>query len=55
MATVPDSQQRRRPPAAVDVGAAECDSMCRRLEHPEIERVDWLRRFLAGMPSALRA
>jgi hypothetical protein len=52
MATVPDSQERRRTSAAIDVAAAECDGVRRQLEHPEIERVDRL-RFLAGTPSAL--
>jgi hypothetical protein len=52
MATVPDSQERRRTSAAIDVAAAECDGMRRQLEYLEIERVDRL-RFLAGTPSAL--
>jgi hypothetical protein len=55
MATVPDSQTRRRTSPAIDVAAAKCDGMRRQLEHPEIEQVDRLRRFLAGTPSALRA
>jgi hypothetical protein len=54
MATVSDSQERRRTSAAIDVAAAECDGMRRQLEHPEIEQVDRLRRFLAGTPCALR-
>jgi hypothetical protein len=52
MATVPDSQERRRTSAAIDVAAAECDGMRRQLEYRDIERVDRL-RFLAGTPSAL--
>ena len=55
MATVPDSQERRRTSAAIDAAAAEYDGMRPQLEHPEIEQVDRLRRLLAGMPSALRA
>jgi hypothetical protein len=55
MAAVSDSQARRRTSAAIDVAAAECDGMRRQLEHPEIEQVDRLRRFVAGTPSALRA
>jgi hypothetical protein len=55
MATVPDSQERRRTSAAIDVAAANYDGMCRQLEHPEIEQVDRLRRLRAGTPSALRA
>jgi hypothetical protein len=54
MATVPDSQTRRRTSPAIDVAAAECDGMRLQLEHPEIERVDRLRRLRAGTPSALR-
>jgi hypothetical protein len=55
MATVPDSQTRRRTSAVIDVAAAKCDGMCRQLEHPEIEQVDRLRRFRAGTLFALRA
>ena len=55
MTTVPDSQERRRKSAAIDVAATEYDGMLRQLEHPEIEQTDRLRRFLAGTPSALRA
>ena len=55
MTTVPDSQERRRKSAAIEVAAAEHDGMRRQLEHPDIERVDRLRRFLAGTPSALWA
>jgi hypothetical protein len=53
MATVPDSQERRRTSAAIDVAAAECTGMRRQLDNPDIEQVDRL-RFLAGTPSALR-
>jgi hypothetical protein len=52
MATVPDSRERRRTSAAIDVAAAEYDGVRRQLEHPEIERVDRL-WFLAGTPFAL--
>jgi hypothetical protein len=56
MATVPDSQERQRTSAAIVVAAAAgYDGMRRQLEHPEIEQVDRLQRFLAGTPSALRA
>jgi hypothetical protein len=55
MATVPDSQERQRTSAAIDAAAPGYDGMRRQLEHPEIEQVDRLRRFLAGTPSALRA
>jgi hypothetical protein len=54
METVSDSQARRRTSAAINVAAAKCDGMRRQLVYPEIEQVDRLRRFLAGMPSALR-
>jgi hypothetical protein len=50
-----DSQTRRRTSPAIDVAASKCAGMRRQLEHPEIEQVDRLRRFLAGTPSALRA
>jgi hypothetical protein len=40
MATVPDSQERQRTSAAIDVAAPGYDGMRRQLEHPEIEQVD---------------
>jgi hypothetical protein len=55
MATVPDSQARRRKSAAIDVAAEECDGVRRQLEYLEIEQVDRLRRFPAGTLSALWA
>jgi hypothetical protein len=55
MTALPDSRERRRKSAAIDVAAAVYDGLRRQVEHPEIEQVDRLRRLRAGTPFALRA